>query len=59
MDELHSSHTTRFSWGASSFDEICVNCGATDNALGGWGELAKPCPNQPKENQAEKVVSTS
>jgi hypothetical protein len=27
---------------ASSYDEICINCGATDE-LGGWGNLAKPC----------------
>lgn len=47
-DELHPSHVTRIS-DASSFDEICINCGATDNPLGvrgsgKWGELAKPCP---------------
>lgn len=43
MDSLHPSHVTRMS-DASTFDEICVNCGATDQAPGGWGELAKPCP---------------
>lgn len=43
-DTLHPSHVTRIS-DASSFDEICVNCGATDQVLGGWGKLAEPCPN--------------
>jgi hypothetical protein len=48
MAELcHPSHVTRFS-DASSFDEICVNCGATDQVPGGWGRLAYPCPNPPK-----------
>lgn len=41
-DELHPSHETRFS-DASTFDEICVNCGATDIAGGGWGRLRYPC----------------
>ena len=40
---LHRSHVTRPS-DASTFDEICVNCGATDQVPGGWGELANPCP---------------
>ena len=44
-DVLHQSHSTRFSFDASSYDEICVNCGATDQVLGGWGDLAKPCSN--------------
>lgn len=48
---LHPSHRTRFSFDASSWDEICEKCGATDT-IGGWGRLADPCPNehQPKEN---------
>lgn len=41
-DGPHSSHKTRFS-DASSFDEICTQCGATDR-LGTWGKLAEPCP---------------
>lgn len=40
---LHPSHVTRFS-DASTFDEICMNCGSTDEVPGGWGQLAKPCP---------------
>ena len=40
----HESHVTRVSFDASSYDEICVNCGATDVVPGGWGQLAKPCP---------------
>lgn len=43
MGGLHPSHKTRFS-DASTFDEICEICGATDEVPGGWGELAKPCP---------------
>lgn len=43
MDK-HSSHVTRVS-DASSFDEICVNCGATDKVPGDWGKLADPCSN--------------
>lgn len=44
MDELHPSHVTRISMDASSYDEICVNCRATDIATGGWGKLALSCP---------------
>jgi len=42
----HPSHKTRIS-DASSFDEICVYCGATDEVPGGWGQLAYPCPKAP------------
>lgn len=38
----HPSHKTRMS-DASTFDEICVNCSATDRVPGGWGNLALPC----------------
>ncbi|MEX0652418.1 MAG: hypothetical protein WD153_03095 [Candidatus Paceibacterota bacterium] len=44
---LHGSHVTRMS-DASSFDEICVNCGATDT-IGGWGRLAEPCSKSVKD----------
>ena len=47
MNTKHPSHVTRFSWDASTFDEICINCSATDKVPGGWGELASPCPNPP------------
>ncbi len=40
----HPSHKTRMSMDASTFDEICINCGATDQVPGGWGQLAEPCP---------------
>lgn len=40
----HSSHITRFSLDASTYDEVCLNCENTDMVPGGWGELAKPCP---------------
>jgi hypothetical protein len=49
-DRLHPSHVTRFS-DASSFDEICINCGATDEVPGGWGALKKPCPKAPPQPQ--------
>lgn len=48
MKGPHPSHVTRISMDASSYDEICVNCGATDEVPGGWGALALPCPNPPK-----------
>lgn len=39
---MHPSHVTRFT--DSSFcDYVCVNCGATDVAGDGWGDLAYPC----------------
>lgn len=38
---VHASHTTRTS-DASTYDEVCVDCGATDAPGGG---LAAPCPN--------------
>lgn len=51
---VHPSHVTRIS-DASSFDEICIYCGATDQAPGGWGDLAYPClyPNGKKEEQED------
>lgn len=52
----HPSHKTRFSMDASTFDEICENCGATDEVPGGWGLLAEPCPRPQEEkpmNQRE------
>lgn len=38
----HPSHNTYLSMDASSYDEICSVCGATDTA--GSGRLSKPCP---------------
>lgn len=38
--ELDLSHELR----SSSFDFVCINCGRTDNAGAGWGQLALPCP---------------
>lgn len=49
----HPSHVTRFS-DASTYDEVCINCGATDEVPGGWGNLANGCPKMPtKETAAE------
>ncbi len=39
---VHPTHKTRMS-DSSSFDEICIYCGATDGTLT-WGKLALPCP---------------
>lgn len=44
MSGPHPTHKTRFSFDASTWDEICVKCGNTDIAGGGWGKLAEPCP---------------
>lgn len=52
-DRCHPSHVTRISMDASSYDEICVNCGATDH-IGGWGNLAKPCPHAAAPTQESK-----
>ncbi len=46
----HPSHKTRFS-DASSFDEICTECGATDRA--GSDKLKKPC--KPDEDYWTKM----
>jgi len=47
----HSSHRTRIS-DASSFDEICELCGATDILNGGWGKLAQRCPASDEARKA-------
>lgn len=54
QDYLHPSHKTRFSFGASSYDEICMDCGATDE-IGSWGKLRLPCPG-PKKNVADVII---
>lgn len=55
----HKSHVWRIS-DASSYDHICVNCGATDVAGGGWGRLAEPCPNvKAPERRDVPAASTS
>jgi hypothetical protein len=43
-----NGHVTRLS-DASTFDEICVNCGAKDEVPGGWGALGRGCPNEPTD----------
>lgn len=42
---MHETHVTRFSFDASTWDEMCVNCHHTDEVPGGWGRLADPCPS--------------
>lgn len=49
MSGPHPSHKTRVSMDASTYDEICDLCGATDQVPGGWGRLAYPCPNAEKK----------
>lgn len=54
----HPSHKTRGS-DASTFDEICVNCGA-HNEIGGWGQLVYECPHpngRPPAKPIEPVVA--
>ena len=41
---IHPTHRTRFSWDASTYDEICELCGATDQVPGGFGQLKFACP---------------
>ena len=50
---LHRSHVTRFSFDASTYDEVCVNCGAHDEVPGGWGELGKPCASEGKPHKSK------
>lgn len=50
---VHPSHKTRFS-DASTFDEICVNCGATDAWGGGLdSECSSP---KAKESALDKFI---
>lgn len=46
MEQVHPTHKTRISFDASSYDEICILCGAHDHVLGGLGDLVEPCPEQ-------------
>lgn len=50
-DQLHPSHDTRISFDASSYDEICTKCRATDILNGGWGNLRFPCPVASKKEE--------
>lgn len=54
-DVCHPTHKTRFSMDASSFDEICVYCCATDR-MGSWGNLRYPCTNQPQEKNNDRTL---
>lgn len=49
----HASHVTRISMDASTYDEICINCGATDEVPGGWGALADVCQNMPTKETTD------
>ena len=40
---IHESHKSVRSSDASTFDFICDDCGATDDVIGGWGALKRPC----------------
>lgn len=53
-NRLHPSHVTRFS-DASSFDEICVNCWATDRG-NTWGQLRYPCTNEPEQHRIARTL---
>lgn len=54
-DQCHSSHETRFS-DSSLYDELCVDCGATDISGGGWGKLASPCSKGSERNNVSKNI---
>jgi hypothetical protein len=54
----HPSHKTRISMDASTYDEICVLCNATDEVPGGWGQLAYPCPKAENANKITEVKLT-
>lgn len=58
QDRLHPSHMTRMS-DASSYDEICVNCGSVDRAGGGWGALSRPCPKEPEAHRIARMFDAS
>jgi len=53
-DKKYPSHVTRGS-DASSFDEVCVHCGATDRSGGGWGALRYPCPYVAEQEAKKKA----
>lgn len=50
---IHPSHKTRFS-DASTFDEICTLCGATDE-IGGFGNLQYPCNPRVKPTDVKQT----
>jgi hypothetical protein len=55
MSGPHHSHVTRYS-DASTYDEICVNCGATDQVPGGWGKLVEPCTFKGPNSSGRKLT---
>lgn len=51
MNGPHPSHRTKISLDASSYDEICVLCGARDELMG-WGSLVNECNGTEEERAA-------
>lgn len=51
----HPSHKTRMS-DASTYDEVCVLCGRTDQVPGGWGDLAFPCPKNKEWPERDELA---
>lgn len=49
-DERHPTHRTRYS-DASTFDQVCVLCGARSITGGGWGDLKFPCSGTAERRQ--------
>ena len=47
---IHYTHRTRFSFDASTYDEICELCGATDGIMT-FGQLAYECPASDEKRQ--------
>jgi hypothetical protein len=58
MDSLHPSHRTRISLDASSYDEICVLCGATDS-ITSWGTLVNECTGTDEARAAYDKARTA
>jgi len=54
MYEWHPTHRPRFSFSASSYDEICDLCGSTDGPIE-RGDMGSECPaSQEKRDQYDQ-----
>lgn len=51
--KIHPSHDTYVSMSASTYDDICKNCGATDAGT----ELGEPCPAAPPKEEAMPEIT--
>lgn len=53
-----NGHRTRISMDASTYDEICVKCGATDGLMT-MGGLAQPCPVSDEDYERRTMRTTT